>query len=137
MAGTAAERIALCRALWPQVTTAAASDAFLTSWLDWAVAFVDDVAWGFPDADVAVAHLLAHVAYRVDPAAELGTGGAMGVGAIASLTTLRLSASFGAGSGASSAYFGAADAELATTRPGSMFLALRGTHAAFVVPVGL
>lgn len=112
--------IALCRELWPAVTTAAASDAFLTAWYDDVQGMAGEVYFG-TDTLLARAHLLAHQAYRVDPAGLLGGGS--GVGPVQSVTTSRRSVSYGTAAGVQSATLG--DADLATTKPGLAYLRLR------------
>ena len=121
--------IALMRQLWPQVTIAAASDVWCEAWIPNVRGFAGTNFGTYQT--YAFAHLLAHFAYRVDPAGILGTGGA-GIGAIMSIGTGKLSASFGAGIEAKIA--GMTDAEFATTRPGCAYLALRGTVASINTP---
>jgi hypothetical protein len=123
------EAIARARALWPQVTVEAASDVFLEAWVDWACAQVGP-NWSSLKARDGLAHLLAHMAYRGDPAGVLG-GGVPSPGPLKSLTTLGLSASFGAAGNGS---YRGGDADLAQTGPGQAFLALRKTIAKVTVP---
>lgn len=131
---TVASAITLCRSLWPAVTEAAASDAFLTAWYADASARAGE-AWFDTDQLTAVAHLLAHHAYRVDPAGLLGAGA--GVGAVQSMTTGRRSVSWGSATGTGSLSPG--DAVLATTKPGLAYLELRERHAEpmFIDPLSL
>lgn len=119
-----ADTIALTRSLWPGVTVAAASDAFLGAWLTSTRLRVDLCVWG-DLYDTAVAHLLAHQAYRIDPAGVLGTAGAAVAGQVTSIRTGALSATV---SDASSRV-ASADADLATTGPGAAYLALRDSLA--------
>ena len=128
---TDAEAIAQCRAMFPVITTTAASDVFLGVWLTWARAQVGPAWRTTTKSKDALALLLAHQAYRVDPAGVLGSGG-VAAGPVTGLSTLGLSASFGSPGGTGSA--SSADAELRTTRPGSMFLALRDTLVSPNVP---
>lgn len=116
---TDATIIARTRALWPALTTAVASDAFCEAWVPAARLYVG-TGWGSAELD-ALSHLVAHYIYRIDPAGTLGTGGA-GIGAVQSISTNGLSASFAAPTVAP------ADVELATTRPGSAYLSLRATR---------
>lgn len=122
--------IARARALWPALTTAAASDTFLSAWLVQARHLAASPRWGALQLD-ATAHALAHFAYRVDPAGLL-TGGGASAGPVTSLSTLGLSASFAGPAAAQQR--SAADAELATTPPGRAFLALRASVASFSAP---
>lgn len=128
---TDAEAIAQARAMFPQVTTTAASDAFLGGWMDWARSQVGPAFRTTAKARDGLALLLAHQAYRVDPGGVLGSGG-VAAGPVTGLSTLGMSASFGAAGGTGSA--SSADAELRTTRPGSMFLSLRDTLVTPNVP---
>ncbi len=121
--------IALMRQLWPQVTTAAASDAWCEAWIPNIRSFAGTNFGTYQT--YAFAHLLAHFAYRVDQNGILGSGGA-GIGAVMSLGTGKLSASFGAGM--EGLIVGMTDAEFGTTRPGCAYLALRGTIASINAP---
>lgn len=112
--------IALCRELWPAVTTAAASDAFLTAWYDDVAGIAGEVYFG-SDTLLARAHLLAHEAYRVDPNDVLGGGGV--AGPVQSVTTSRRSVSYAVSAGVQNVTL--ADADLATTKPGLAYLRLR------------
>lgn len=126
---TDAEIIALTRALYPDVTVAAASDAYLTSWLTWARQLTGPT-WG-DLRDQGVAILLAHRAYRGDPAGVFGGGGAYATGPLASIGKRSLSASWGGG-GATMAR-NQSEADLTTTRAGLAWLALRDTLPGVVV----
>jgi hypothetical protein len=129
---TAEAAIVRVRALWPAVTTGAASDAFLEAWLTWAQAQVGEI-WTYAKALDGVAHLLAHIAYKVDPGSLLGGSSAGAAGPVTSLSTLSLSASFGDAAGLGG-YTGS-DADLSTTGPGRSFLTLRNTLAGVHVPM--
>lgn len=133
---TAALAIARCRALWPAVTVSAASDDFLEAWYTHATQEAGESFFGADQLD-AVAHLLAHAAYKVDPAGELGSHPGA-TGPLTSLRTLDMAATWSApGAGAASA----TDADLATTKPGQMYRALRDRQLAtaprVVVPFGI
>jgi hypothetical protein len=120
---TLAAAIAKMRALWPQVTEDAASDTWLTEW--YADALEAAGSDFFPETATrlrAVAHLLAHVAYRHDPCGVFGTG--TNPGTVSAMTTGRRSVTYGGKSAADFA-MSMSDAGYATTRPGQAFLALR------------
>lgn len=131
---TLAAAIAKMRALWPQVSEDAASDTWLAEWYADAL----DLAGGvwFDDAPTrlrAVAHLLAHYAYRYDPCGTFGTGS--NPGSVSAMTTGRRSVTYG-GKGPADHATNASDAELSTTRPGQAYIALRDRQlsaAPFVV----
>lgn len=123
-----AATIQLSRDLYPKLTTAAASDAYLTTWLPWARGFVGVSEWG-SKYDTGVAMMLAHRAYGDDPAELLGTGGA--AGPVSSITTLGMSASFGSNVTADA---GQLELDLATTKPGRDFMAVRATLPDYVLP---
>lgn len=118
---TATSAIALTRVLWPAVTDTAAPDAFLTAWYDDAAARAGDAYFG-TSREMAVAHLLAHAAYRVLP--SLNGGNVASPGAVSAATSSRRSVTYG-GKSASDHAMTMADAELATTRPGQAYIALR------------
>lgn len=109
--------IALCRALWPQVTVDAASDAYLTAWLPQAKQLTGTQFRA--SRDMAMAHLLAHYAVRGDPSGYFGTGGVAGAtGQLASNSTAELSASWGN----APIPKGFEGSDLLTTRPGQAWL---------------
>jgi len=123
--------IALTRKLWPQVTEAAASDVWLTEW--YADALETAGSGWFPDTPTrlrAVAHLLAHAAYRYDPCGLLAGGAGGGQpGTVSAITTGRRSVTWGGkGPADHAASFG--DAEYATTKPGQAYIALRNRQLA-------
>jgi len=120
--------IARARALWPALTTAAASDALLSTWLPQARHFAGSAAWT-PRLD-ALAHALAHFAYRVDPTGALGGGGS--AGPVSSLSTLGLSATYAVRQARSDV-----DAEFQSTPPGRALLALRASIFAFRAPMSV
>lgn len=126
----AAAVIARARALWPPLTIAAASDAFLTASLDWAVK-VDSGEIDPPSYLDRLALLVAHRAYAVDPAGALGTGGGGG-GPATSIRTRDLAVTYGSTAAASSA--SGTDAWLATTAPGREYLALRDSRDQIAAP---
>jgi len=128
MASSDATLVALCRTLYPAVTTSVASDAYLTAWLEWAKSLVGIRAWG-SKYDIALATLLAHIAYRDSD--ELAGGATGSGGATTSIRTLQMAASFGDRSGSAQSE---TDAELLTTKPGSRFLSMRGALAAAAFP---
>lgn len=125
-----AATVALARALWPDLTTAAASDAFLLAWVAHARDLASATAFG-SSYDRAVAHLVAHFAYRLDPNRKLRTGGASAAGPVKSSATGRLSGSVG---NASESAAGNVEKQLLQTAPGQVFLALRDAQAAIVAP---
>lgn len=115
---------AKARALWPHLPAAPAdpADDPLTAWQPWAERIAGTV---FGTARLeAVAHLVAHAVTR----SQEDAGGSP-AGNVTALRTGSLSASFGAPSAAPGS-----DAELATSRPGSAYLALRDSIAAIAVP---
>ncbi len=120
---TASSAIALCRALWPAVTEAAAPTTFLEGWYLDAVEEAGSAYFG-TSTQTAVAHLLAHHAYRIDPAGVLNSGGAS-PGSVQAVTTSRRSVTYGAPAG-SSGSASKGDQILMTTRPGQEYLRLRG-----------
>lgn len=132
MALSDADTLALARSLWPAMTTAAVSDAFLTSYLPGVRSMVAAVRWGTL-YDTACAHLLAHFAYRVDPTGTLNGVGASSPGGVTSRSTGALSVSYGSGTGGATG-LAAADAFLASTAPGQAYLMLRDTRGAIVAP---
>lgn len=111
---TDADIIAHARALWPAVTVDAASDAFLLARLPGLRRRVSLVDLG-EDYDDALAHLLAHTAYRVDPGGTFGTGPLPG--RLTSVHTGALSASFAPGADVG---------EYGYTAPGLAYLDLIG-----------
>jgi hypothetical protein len=118
---TPAAAIALSRALWPLVTEAAAPDAYLTAWYADALRQAGE-SWFGDDRATAVAHLLAHAAYRQGRI----SGSAPSAGAAGPLTaisTLGMSASWASITGYGVA--GVGDQILAATQPGAEYLALR------------
>lgn len=117
-----AATIALARTLYPAVTTAAASDAFLTAWLPWARQLTGLRWWGL-HYDRGVAMLIAARAYIADPAGLLGGGGAPGP--VRQIATLQMSAMFDSSAGSTDP--SSLAALLATTQPGRDWLATRDT----------
>lgn len=111
-----AETLSLAREMWPSVTIAYASDAFLLAWLPMCRDEVDACLFG-STYDMAVACLLAHYAMVVDPG---GTGAGSGVGALASLSTGRISVSYLSDDSIGGTH--------GTTKPGQAFDRLAMTH---------
>lgn len=130
MALSDAATVALARGLWPDLTTAAASDAFLIAWVPFARALASETQFGAA-YDMAVAHLVAHAAYRLDPNRKLRTGGASAAGAVKSSATGRLSGSIG---NAAESASGNVEKQLLQTAPGQVFLSLRDVQAAIIAP---
>lgn len=121
---TVAAAIAKVRALWPQVTEAAAPDTWLAEYYADALEVAGDAY--FPETAArlrAVAHLLAHAAYRLDPMGVFSSG--VNPGTVSAVTTGRRSVTYGGKSPADYALT-LSDAALATTRPGQMYLSIRG-----------
>ena len=112
--------------MWPQVTAAAASDAFLLAWISTALRIVGP-GYG-PARTDALACFLAHVAFNLDPEGILGTGNARG-GAVASQSSAELSVSY------STMAPDSIDAALASTSPGRMILMLRDSRADIAPPM--
>jgi hypothetical protein len=127
MAISDADTISLCRALYPAVTTDAASDAYLSAWLPWARSLTGAISWG-ADYDRGVAMLLAHRAYVGDPAGLLGGAPA---GPLRSLSTLGMSVGMDSPVRAGA---GGLSLALATTQPGRDYLAVQATLATYVLP---
>lgn len=123
--------ISLARGLYPALTTGAAPDAFFEAWIPWARAHAGSNFGAYQTH--ALAHLIAHIAYRVDPEGLLGSGGTS-PGPVTSISTGALSASFGTVSGAAAGLYSASDAELSTTRAGMAYLALRATRSKIMLP---
>jgi len=131
---TAASAIALCRALWPQVTEAAASDVWLKGWYADAVQTAG-ASWfdTSEERERAVAHLLAHAAFRLDPFGVFGAG--LQPGVVSAATTGRRSVTYG-GRGVDQLVSNVNDASLATTKAGQEYLRLRNrqtSRAPFMV----
>lgn len=122
-----AATIALARELYPDVTTVAASDAFLTAWLPWARGLVGLGSW-LTQYDTGVAMLLAHQGQRRGTASG-GGGGASGP--IQSISTLGMSVSYGSTAGGTSSL----DLVLSSTRAGSDWLSLRGSLPDYILPI--
>lgn len=125
---TLAAAIAKTRALWPQVTEDAASDTWLAEWYADAIDLAGE-EWFDDDATRlrAVAHLLAHYAYRYDPCGVLGSS--TNPGNVSAVTTGRRSVTY-AGKGPADHVTNVTDAELASTRPGQAYITLRGRQLA-------
>lgn len=118
---------ARARALWPHLTAAGISDDTLAAWQDWAEAIAGP-RFGGARLD-AVAHLVAHAGTR---AGAIGSSeGASPAGEVTGLSTLSLSASFGASGGGGRV---GSDADLGATRPGQAYLALRASIPAINLP---
>lgn len=128
MAISDADTIALMRALYPQITTGAASDAYLSAWLPWARSMTGALSWG-AQYDRGVAMLIAHRAMMDDPAGLLGGGAPPGP--VRSISTLGMSLSVDP---AVPATAGAWSQQLATTRAGRDYLAVMRTLPAYVLP---
>ena len=115
----------MCRTLWPEVTESAASDAFLTAWhRQEALEVREDEDGGgpyAPDADLALGHLLAHRAYRVNPAGELPEQFSVTAGEVGSIG--EGSASVGASTQSANLSQGGED--YSTTPPGRAWLAFK------------
>jgi len=129
MALSDAEIIASARAFWPALTTDAASDVFLTTWLSWARTQQGAAQWG-DLYDQGLAHLLAHIAYHMDPNDEL-SGGTVG-GPIRSIATLQMSLSV------DSSIADGSDTPTrmaAATKPGGVWLMLRATLPDRILPI--
>lgn len=129
---TFAAAISQMRALWPQVTEAAAPDTWLAGWYDDALEAAGDF-W-FPATSTrlrAVAHLLAHAAYRYDPCGVLAGGGGSPAnpGNVSAMTTGKRSVTWG-GKGPADHVVSFSDAEYASTRPGQAYLQLRNRQLA-------
>lgn len=112
--------IALMRELYPLLDSNAASDAFLTTWYRQASAIAGDVYFG-SETTLARAHLLAHIAIKLDPAGLLADT-ALGYGVIKNIGTGKLSVGFG-GPGVSPIPY--SDDDLYSTVPGRAYLMLR------------
>ena len=119
------ELITFARQLWPDLTEDAASDAFLLAWLPQQRRHVSEAAFG-EEYDIAVAHLLAHAAYRLNPGKKLGTPGAAFSGSV----TAKRSGKVGANFSDASAGVRFTDKNLATTAPGMMFMEIRDNLSA-------
>jgi len=115
--------IALLRLRYPAITEAAASDAWLESWLSWAQGMCDLGRFGASYTDGLVM-LLAHRAYSDDPGGLLG-GGPGAPGPVTSIRTLDQSVSWGASPAGGGS---PADAQFATTGPGRDWIALRDSR---------
>ena len=124
MAVTDADAIARCRSLWPAVDESAADNAFLEAWLRQARAEVrdgDDDGGRFgDDADIALGHLLAHHAYRVNPKKKLPAQFSITAGEAASVTE----GSQSVGARSQSVLFTGNGEDYTKTPPGCAFLAL-------------
>lgn len=115
------------------MTAAAAPDAFLAAHVGSARAVADRRVFGALHLD-ALADLVAHAAYEVDPAGLLGTGTGQG-GAVSSVGTRELSNSFATTAQQSSV--DAATARFAKTAPGVSFLGLRDSRAYVAAPLAV
>jgi hypothetical protein len=116
--------IALLRAMYPEITSGVASDAYLEVWLPWARRLEDPIEWGTAYDD-GIAMLLAH---RVQ--SSLIPGG-NAPGPIKSISTLQMSASFDSAIREGS---GALSRQLATTPAGRDWLAARAVLPGYVLP---
>lgn len=127
MALSDAATIEKVRALYPSLTTDVASDVYLTAWLPWARSLVGVESWT-TSYDLGVALLLAHLAIRSPE-----TGDPSGPqGPLTAISTLGMSASFGAGVPADS---DALDLWLSSgSTAGPAFLALRNSLPDYALP---
>lgn len=123
--------IALLRTRYPAITTSIASDAYLESWGVWAEEIANPEPWGTRWVDGMVL-LLAH---RVRADGLLTPGGGAAPGPLRSLSTLGMSASWGASP--AEAHVDLADADLSTTPEGRAYLQLRATVLDVVMPWGV